>query len=186
MSKTGSRQKKFAVSRENAANWVCRCWPPSQVLVILYRDLTLKFKDDIFTLLYQVLLYVKRSFIPAKCTCTSLYENSVYQKLTFYLIEFCSLSPVWWEWTIFSTCQAWTSSGDSSTHLGMHFIHTLLPHHVRNRTETVFKEMGPYDIELTICITSPSTPNGFPPQLQREWWGVGKVSPIGWAHFIIC
>jgi hypothetical protein len=162
MNKTGSRQKNslYLGQMGKCSKLNKRCWPPSHVLVIMYRDLTtkylhtdltLKFNDDIFTLLYQVLLYVKRSFIPDKCTCTSFCEYSVYQKLAVYLIKiFWSLSPVWWEWTIFSTCPAWTSSGDSSTHLGMHFIHTLLPHDVRIEQRLYSKRnvgygMGPYD-----------------------------------------
>jgi hypothetical protein len=44
---------------------------------------------------------------------------------------------------------------------------------------------APYD-RANYNLTVDYEVHGFPPQLQREWGGVGKVSPIDWAHFIIC
>jgi hypothetical protein len=53
--------------------------------------------------------------------------------------------------------------------------------------EAVFKEKhGIWDPMLELTITLPSlivdSEVSFPPQLQRERGGVGKVSPVGWAH----
>jgi hypothetical protein len=56
--------------------------------------------------------------------------------------------------------------------------------------EAVFKEKrGVWDPMLELALTSPylivDSGVNFPPELQRERGGVGKVSPIGWAHLYL-
>jgi hypothetical protein len=57
-------------------------------------------------------------------------------------------------------------------------------------TEAVFKEKrGVRDPLLELTITSTylidDAEVSSPPQTQREKGGVGKVSPIGWAHYYL-
>ncbi len=63
--------------RANATSGVSRCWPSSKAPVLWEKALTigLKYKEDIYTLLYQASpFYVEESFIPDLCTC--LYEQN--------------------------------------------------------------------------------------------------------------